>query len=48
MLDENEIKEYLNTENGALRTIPTGFTAPELDGRYFLITGTGKYFKNVQ
>ena len=48
MLEENEIKEYLDTENGMLRTIPTGFTAPELDGKYFLVTGTGKYFKNVQ
>ena len=47
MLDENEIKEYLDTEN-VLRTIPTGFSAPELDGKYFLVTGTGKYFKNVQ
>ena len=48
MLDANEIKEYLDTENGVLRTISTGFTAPELDGKYFLVTGTGKYFKNVQ
>ena len=30
------------------RTIPTGFEAPELEGKYFLVTGTGKYFKNVQ
>ena len=47
MLDENEVKEYLDAEK-VLRTIPTGFTAPELDGKYFLVTGTGKYFKNVQ
>ncbi len=47
MLDESEVKEYLDAEN-VLRTIPTGFTAPALDGRYFLVTGTGKYFKNVQ
>ncbi len=26
----------------------TGFSCPELDGKYFLVTGTGKYFKNVQ
>ena len=31
-----------------LREIPTGFFCPELDGKYFLVTGTGKYFKNVQ
>ena len=47
MLDESEVKEYLDAD-AVLRTIPTGFTAPELDGRYFLVTGTGKYFKNVQ
>ncbi|MBQ4424809.1 MAG: rhamnulose-1-phosphate aldolase [Lachnospiraceae bacterium] len=47
LLDEAEIAEYLNPAN-VLRTIPTGFSAPELDGRYYLVTGTGKYFKNVQ
>ena len=47
MLDASEVAEYLDTAC-VLRTIPTGFTAPELDGRYFLVTGTGKYFKNVQ
>ncbi len=47
MLEEKEVGEYLDTGR-ALRTIPTGFTAPELDGRCFLVTGTGKYFKNVQ
>ena len=47
LLDEAEVKEYLDTEN-VLRTIPTGFSAPALEGKYFLVTGTGKYFKNVQ
>ena len=47
LLDEKDIGEYLNLEN-ALRVIPTGFSAPELEGKYFLVTGTGKYFKNVQ
>ena len=47
MLEEKDVTEYLDTK-AVLRTIPTGFTAPELDGRYFLVTGTGKYFKNVQ
>ncbi|MBR3404870.1 MAG: rhamnulose-1-phosphate aldolase [Firmicutes bacterium] len=47
MLDEKEVSEYLDTEN-VLRTIPTGFNAPSLVGKYFLVTGTGKYFKNVQ
>ena len=47
LLDEAEVAEYLDV-NGGLRDIPTGFEAPALDGRYFLVTGTGKYFKNVQ
>ena len=47
LLEEAEVSEYLDTEN-VLRTIPTGFSAPSLEGRYFLVTGTGKYFKNVQ
>ncbi len=47
MLDEADVKDYLDLTNVKLK-IPTGFTAPELDGKYFLVTGTGKYFKNVQ
>jgi len=47
MLDEQEVAEYLDTDN-VLRTIPTGFHAPSLVGKYFLVTGTGKYFKNIQ
>ena len=47
MLDEKETAEYLDGRT-PLRTIPTGFTAPELDGKAFLVTGTGRYFKNVQ
>ena len=47
MLDENLVADYVDAGR-PLRTIPTGFTAPELEGKYFLVTGTGKYFKNVQ
>lgn len=47
LLKEDEVKDYLDITN-VLRIIPTGFSAPELDGMYFLVTGTGKYFKNVQ
>ena len=28
--------------------ITAGFSCPELDGKYFLVIGTRKYFKNVQ
>ena len=47
MLDEEQVAEYLDV-NAVIRDIPTGFEAPALDGRYFIVTGTGKYFKNVQ
>ena len=47
LLDGDAVKEYLDV-NAVLRTIPIGFTAPALAGKYFLVTGTGKYFKNVQ
>ncbi len=47
MLDENEVAQYLDTSR-VLRTIPTGFDASALTGRIFIVTGTGKYFKNVK
>ena len=47
MLAEADVREYLDPD-AVLRTIPTGFEAPELEGKIFLVTGTGKYFKNVQ
>ena len=47
LLEEEDVKDYVNL-NTVIRTIPTGFDAPELAGKYFLVTGTGKYFKNVQ
>jgi len=47
LLDELDVAEYLDV-NAVIRDIPTGFEAPALDWKYFLVTGTGKYFKNVQ
>ena len=46
MLDEDEVAEYLDLDN-VIRTIPTGFDATALIGKIFIVTGTGKYFKNV-
>lgn len=46
LLDEDEVKEYLDT-NKVIREIPTGFEAKDLIGKIFIVTGTGKYFKNV-
>ena len=53
MLDESEVAEYLDTDK-ALREIPVmGVNNVEadlspLEGKIFLVTGTGKYFKNVE
>ncbi|MBQ3219883.1 MAG: rhamnulose-1-phosphate aldolase [Clostridia bacterium] len=47
LLEENEVKEYLDL-NKVIRTIPTGFDATPLIGKIFIVTGTGKYFKNVE
>ena len=46
LLEQEELADY--TDGRVLRQIPTGFSCPELDGKHFLVTGTGKYFKNVQ
>ena len=46
LLDEDEVKKYLDL-NKVIRTIPTGFDATPLIGKIFIVTGTGKYFKNV-
>ncbi len=47
MLDEALVAEYLDLDN-VIRTIPIGFKAHSLVGKIFIVTGTGKYFKNVE
>ena len=53
MLDEKEVKEYLDIDN-VIREIPlmgvneVDFDITPLIGKYFIVTGTGKYFKNVE
>ena len=47
MLDEKDVYGFVNP-SCVIRKIPTGFSAPELYDKYFLVTGTGKYFKNVE
>lgn len=47
MLEENQVAEYLDLDK-VIRTIPTGFKADTLIGKIFIVTGTGKYFKNVE
>ncbi|MBO5009933.1 MAG: rhamnulose-1-phosphate aldolase [Clostridia bacterium] len=47
LLEEEEVGRYLDL-NKVIRTIPTGFDASALIGKIFIVTGTGKYFKNVE
>lgn len=44
MLDE-DMSEYFSE---VIRTIPIPFDASKLIGKCFMVTGTGKYFKNVK
>lgn len=46
-LEKEQVEAYLNPHE-VLRTIPLGFDASPLSGEYFIVTGTGKYFKNVE
>ena len=46
LLNTDEVGEYLDL-NRVIRTIPLGFDASEIIGKIFIVTGTGKYFKNV-
>lgn len=47
LLEESDIKDYISCDK-VIRTFPVKFDASPLAGKIFLITGTGKYFKNVQ
>ena len=47
MLDPQTVGEYLDLSH-VIRTIPTGFEAKPLIGKIFIVTGTGKYFRNVE
>ena len=53
LLDEKEVAEYLDTKK-VIREIPfmgidkVDFDAGEIAGKIFIVTGTGKYFKNVE
>ncbi len=47
MLENEDVEKYLDTGR-IIRSMPLGFDASELNGKYFLVTGTGKYFKNVE
>ncbi len=46
LLKEEEVTPFLDVKK-IERVIPTIFDAKELAGKYFIVTGSGKYFKNV-
>lgn len=47
LLRAEEVLPYLDP-NEVVREIPMQFDAHRLIGKYFLVTGSGKYFKNVK
>lgn len=47
LLEANEVLPFLNPTE-VIREIPMIFDAASLAGKYFIVTGSGKYFKNVQ
>lgn len=46
LLDESEVSKYIDTQK-VIRTIDLTFPVVPLAGKYFIVTGSGKYFKNV-
>lgn len=46
LLTEEEVENFIDTKQ-VIRNIPMIFDGTPLIGRYFIVTGSGKYFKNV-
>src|SRR4051794_12594527 len=46
LLTEEEVRPYLDV-NQVIRIVGMNFDASALAGRYFIVTGSGKFFKNV-
>lgn len=47
ILNEEEVAEYLDPES-SIRTLNIGCNASALSGKILLVTGSGKYFKNIK
>ena len=47
ILEEKELEDYLDLAC-VKREIPLSHAFPNLSGKYFVVTGTGKYFKNIK
>jgi rhamnulose-1-phosphate aldolase len=46
LIDEKNVSKYLKRKSK--KSFPLNFDASALAGKYFLVTGTGKYFKNIK
>ncbi|WP_017470394.1 rhamnulose-1-phosphate aldolase [Amphibacillus jilinensis] len=46
LIEEQQLQNYLDL-NHVKRSIPLAFPVKTLANRYFIVTGSGKYFKNV-
>lgn len=46
LLTEEEVTPYVSVKH-VLRTIELDFPVTELSGKYFLVTGSGKYFRKI-
>jgi rhamnulose-1-phosphate aldolase len=47
LVDREQAAEFVDVES-SIREISLSFNAAELAGKIFLVTGTGKYFKNIK
>lgn len=47
LADEEDVREYLS-EPAEIRRLELPLKFPELAGKYFVVTGTGRYFKNIK
>lgn len=47
LLTEDEVRPYLDV-NRVIRTVAMNFDASRLAGKYFIVTGSGKFFKNIE
>ncbi|MDR0483750.1 MAG: rhamnulose-1-phosphate aldolase [Alphaproteobacteria bacterium] len=46
MLDENMVLQYINTTS-INKTIDIGFEVKDLAGKYFIVTASGSFFRNI-
>src|SRR5699024_431828 len=47
ILDDVKVQPYLAENNNNIRNVSLPFSVSQLANKYILVTGTGKYFKNI-